>query len=200
MEAFIGVKSVSARKMTKEAYCTYRGWEVSEDEDPDAEGYLVEYMDSPNSNHPNHRNYISWSPKDVFEKAYTKIEKVQSLSPVFPTKEVSVGTLPSTDIDYNGAHAYVFKNCVGWVDGMTKYSGGEQLIQFVQKNEDGTIIPGLQNEQLLIALIDRMEKLNAKFPCRENSIMITKLQEALHWQEHRVKNRINRGVMGELKK
>lgn len=39
--------------------------------------------------------------------------------------------------------------------------------------------------------------LNEKFPCRENALTITKLEEALMWQEARTKNRISRGVEGK---
>lgn len=66
----IGVKEVTYVAMNRGKYCEYRGWELPEDENGDDEGYLIEYLDSPNSNHPNHENYISWSPKDVFDKAY----------------------------------------------------------------------------------------------------------------------------------
>jgi hypothetical protein len=38
--------------------------------------------------------------------------------------------------------------------------------------------------------------LNSKFPCRENSIAITKLDEALMWLEKRRKSREARGVEG----
>ncbi|MEX0313428.1 MAG: hypothetical protein AB3N18_04560 [Allomuricauda sp.] len=125
---------------------------------------------------------------------------MKNLKPVYPTNEISITVEESSDLDYGGAHRYTFKNCVGWQDGMTKYESGEQTIQFVQKNEDGTIIPGLQSEQLLIALIDRHKKLNEKFPCRENALMITKLEECLMWQEARLRDRVDRGVMGDLKK
>ena len=39
--------------------------------------------------------------------------------------------------------------------------------------------------------------LNQKFPCRENSLIITKLEEALHWSQHRKANREARGVEGK---
>ena len=42
-----------------------------------------------------------------------------------------------------------------------------------------------------------LEYLNAKFPCRENAMTITKLDEALMWQEARTTNRIKRGVEGQ---
>ena len=34
------------------------------------------------------------------------------------------------------------------------------------------------------------------FACRENAIAITKLEEALHWLEHRRLDRMKRGVQG----
>ena len=37
---------------------------------------------------------------------------------------------------------------------------------------------------------------NSAHPCRENSITLTKLEEALHWQEARTKDRVKRDVEG----
>src|SRR3990167_2000434 len=52
---------------------------------------------------------------------------------------------------------------------------------------------GWQNEELLAVLIDRLKFLNGKFACRENSIVITKLEEALMWLEKRAADRKVRG-------
>ena len=49
-----------------------------------------------------------------------------------------------------------------------------------------------------IALL-MIKSLNAKFPCRENSLTITKLEEALMWNEKRTKDRVDRGVEGSNK-
>jgi len=38
---------------------------------------------------------------------------------------------------------------------------------------------------------------NNAHPCRENSCTITKLEEALHWQEARTRDRVARGVEGK---
>lgn len=38
------------------------------------------------------------------------------------------------------------------------------------------------------------------FACRENSIAITKIEEALHWMGHRTANRMFRGVEGTHQK
>lgn len=41
-----------------------------------------------------------------------------------------------------------------------------------------------------------IEKLNEQFPCRENAMTITKLDEALMWQDKRTNDRIKRQVEG----
>lgn len=70
MKMFIGTKMVLARPMGRGEYNIYRGWQIPLDENPADEGFLVEYVDGGASNHPDHAGYISWSPKDVFERAY----------------------------------------------------------------------------------------------------------------------------------
>jgi len=41
------------------------------------------------------------------------------------------------------------------------------------------------------------ESLNDAFPCRENSLTITKIEEAIHWQDARTKDRERRKVEGQ---
>ena len=60
--------------------------------------------------------------------------------------------------------------------------------------------PGLQSEQLVIALIDRTQKLNAQYPSEFNNKMIAGLQMFLEACKERVQDRISRDVMGKLKK
>ena len=67
-------KVVKATAMNRLAYNNYRGWDLPENENGSDDGYLVEYIDSPNSNHENHEGYISWSPKEVFESGYSLLE------------------------------------------------------------------------------------------------------------------------------
>lgn len=57
-------------------------------------------------------------------------------------------------------------------------------------------VNGATNEAVLAALIHRLQFLNGQFPCRENSIAITKMQEALMWLEKRTADRKARGVEG----
>lgn len=79
-------------------------------------------------------------------------------------------------------------------------------IQFVDKEpnpENPTqldlISDGVTNEDLITVLIDRMNYLQGKFPCRENALAITKLDEALLWLEKRTRDREARGVEGQHK-
>ena len=56
---------------------------------------------------------------------------------------------------------------------------------------------GAMIEDILSALIARTEWLNYnKFRCRENSLAITKMEEAMHWLNARTEDRIRRGVEG----
>lgn len=79
-----------------------------------------------------------------------------------------------------------------------------QRLQFIQKEPIGddkgtlrTVSDGTTNEEILAMLIDRMKVLGSKFPCRENSIAITKMEEALMWMEKRTRDRLARGVEGK---
>lgn len=70
MKTYVGTKMIMARPMNRQEYNDYRGWKLPADEDGSDEGYLVEYVDGGQSNHPDHTGYISWSPADVFHRAY----------------------------------------------------------------------------------------------------------------------------------
>lgn len=59
-KTYIGTKMIQAKPMNRLEYNKYRGWDIPKDENPTDEGYLVKYEDG----------YESWSPKEVFEKAY----------------------------------------------------------------------------------------------------------------------------------
>ena len=57
-------------------------------------------------------------------------------------------------------------------------------------------VNGCQLMDVLGLALDELNQLDARFPCRENSLTRTRLEEALHWQEHRTKDRKDRGVEG----
>jgi len=57
-------------------------------------------------------------------------------------------------------------------------------------------VNGCQIDTLVAASLKILKGLNNAFPCRENSLAITKLQEAYFWLKERKRDRENRGVEG----
>ena len=76
MKTYIGTKVVKAIAMNRQDYNNYRGWELPSNENGTDEGMLVACMDGGKPNHPDHEGYISWSPKDVFDKAYSDMSNL----------------------------------------------------------------------------------------------------------------------------
>lgn len=70
-EQFVGTKTVFARPMTRGEYVEFREWDMPADEDAGDPGYLIEYTDGGKPNVDGFEGYITWSPKDVFDRAYT---------------------------------------------------------------------------------------------------------------------------------
>lgn len=71
MQLYTGTKQVKALPMNRADYNTLRGWQLPADEDGTDEGYLVEYIDGGKANVEGFAGYVSWSPRDVFERAYS---------------------------------------------------------------------------------------------------------------------------------
>lgn len=117
---------------------------------------------------------------------------------VYPSKEKTV--LVENSDEYGGAHSYKMQNSTGFKEGKAHYVDTYQTVQFVKKESDGTMTPGIQSEQLVIALLDRTQKLNARFPSQQNAKMIQGLEIFLKACRERIEDRITRGVMGDLKK
>lgn len=87
MNKYIGTKLIEAKSMNLGDYNNFKGWTIPENEDPKTNGYMVKYSD----------DYISWSPKEVFEKSYLKVDD----NPNLPTG-VSIGQKMVDDfiVDY----------------------------------------------------------------------------------------------------
>lgn len=64
MKQYIGCKLVAAEPMTRGEYNEFQGWQIPADENSADEGYRLEYPDG----------YVSWSPREIFEKAYLPME------------------------------------------------------------------------------------------------------------------------------
>lgn len=68
------------------------------------------------------------------------------------------------------------------------------------RNVEGST-PGVIETVLLAIVIDRMNSFNAgEYRCRENSLVATKCEEAMHWLKHRADDRARRKVLGTYAK
>lgn len=83
-------------------------------------------------------------------------------------------------------------------------SDGVQTLSFIKKvptspgsSELESVMRGTTNEEVLLVLIDRLYYFQNKMPCRENALIITKLEEAAMWLDKRAMNRHSRGVLGK---
>lgn len=74
---------------------------------------------------------------------------------------------------------------------------GESNVVKVIKGELVTVNDGTTNEDVIEMLIDRLNYLQAKFPCKENACAITHLQEANMWLYERTRKRIAQNVEGK---
>ena len=96
----------------------------------------------------------------------------------------------------NACHHYRIVN--------TDASKDEKLIFNVINFQDGPVkehgVNGIHNEDLLVIVVDRLEGFQGGIhACRENALALTKIQEALHWLNHRTTTRQQRGVEGTHK-
>lgn len=76
----------------------------------------------------------------------------------------------------------------------------DETNQIAFKIQDGPVqetgINGCQVDQVIHVARLMIEGLNNKYPCRENSMAITKLDEAMQWLTARKTDRVKRQVEG----
>lgn len=134
------------------------------------EGYKVVYQDG----------YVSWSPKDVFEEAYHRISQ-----PISLTRKEDERAYPFPNGEYK---PYIIIN-----DGSVTFIGQGGPIKEVGVN-------GCQIDDIIEFAKDVLTVFNQRVPCRETSMMITKLDEALLWSLKRKIDREKRNVEGTSQK
>jgi hypothetical protein len=80
-------------------------------------------------------------------------------------------------------------------------SGIAPVVKFTVQSDPVSAVGvnGLQAVDMLEYVKNLFKSLNDTFPCRENSITITKIEEAIFWQEARTRDRMKRGVEGQNK-
>ena len=137
---------------------------------PLAGGYFVKYKDG----------YVSWSPAEAFEEGYSRHQDP------FRIKVLRVG------------HKYELAN-------FENDRSDGQIVQFIEKaagDSPGkleTVFNGTTNEAVIEMLIDRMNYLQARFPCDENERAISDLNNSLLWLEKRTSDRKKRNVEGKYR-
>lgn len=179
MEKYIGTKLIEAKVMNLGDYNKYKGWTIPEDEDSLREGYLVKYSD----------NYTSWSPKEIFEDSYNKINGnyLEIHHDLFSNDNTYVAADEKT---FNAPHSYLVLN-----------SHNDKLLGAIHFQEGGlksTNQNGVFMEDLIYMCINRLDFFQeSEYNCLENYETLIKLQEALMWLRKRQNNRIRRKVLGK---
>ncbi|MGH9095568.1 MAG: hypothetical protein ACRDXE_10445 [Acidimicrobiales bacterium] len=73
-----------------------------------------------------------------------------------------------------------------------RWQDGPLAIDGERREPNGAFVEGV-----IEAALGRLEHYQTtRFRCRENALAITKLEEALHWCQHRTADRTQRGVEG----
>lgn len=94
----------------------------------------------------------------------------------------------------NASHVYTVTAEDGTVLGVLRFQNGP-----VHALNDGSIngVNGLTHEVLIAIVLDRLRGFQtSKYSTCENSLTITKLEEALQWSHWRTRARVARGVEG----
>lgn len=112
-------------------------------------------------------------------------------------RKIEIGSNRFTEVfatdepDYGACHEYVILTGISQSVGNVKFQKGPV-------KEHG--VNGCFHEDLIAIVIDRLQGFQSgDFPCRENDLAVTKLEEALHWLNHRTNDRVKRGVEGTFK-
>jgi hypothetical protein len=176
MYEYIGTKLIKAIKMNNHAFAVEKYGEEKLNNEFQ-EGYKVVYEDG----------YTSWSPKDVFEKAYKKVNGE------FKIVEHDLITNDNTiifkdEISFKAPYNYIIQN---------PYN--ENILSAIHFqegpiNESG--LNGIFMEDLIAVCINRLEHFQeSEFTCKENDEAIKKLEESLMWMRKRTLNRQKRNVI-----
>lgn len=96
---------------------------------------------------------------------------------------------PDNSDQFKGRPCEKYPITVNQIDNVVSFKIQNGPIKEAGKN-------GCQLTELIGVAKHMIEELNKKFPCRENSMTITKLDEALMWQKKRTDDRIAREVEG----
>jgi hypothetical protein len=184
---YIGTKMIKAEKMNRGDYNKFKGWKIPENENPLDEGYKVQYSD----------DYTSWSPKEVFESAYKKLNIGKSTLELKTLKNDLI-TRDYTFIQYdnsvfNAPHNYIIESSCN--DG-TILAGIHFQEGPLKENE----LNGIFMEDLIAICINRLDHFqNSEYKCDYNENAKRCLQDSLEWLRKRTNERKERNILGTNK-
>lgn len=176
--------------MTKGKYDSMRSWKVPSNDDSYIRGYLIEYNETPKGFLDN----LNWMSIDEFKQTYftggSMMKEV--VNPLLTNKYTRVLHEDTDLMQYNAPHHFEVYADAGQP---APYLVGQVDFQEGPIKEAG--VNGVMNEDLIAMVITRLEHFNqTDFRCKENSMAITKLEEALLWLRKRTMGREQRGVEG----
>ena len=116
-------------------------------------------------------------------------------------REVKIGSQNFTKVEVGGepgqggaCHEY-YISPADIADNVTAGEFGNVKFQNGPVKEFG--INGCHQEDLIAIVLDRLQSFQkGDYACRENALAITKLEEAMHWLNHRTAARVASGVEG----
>lgn len=110
--------------------------------------------------------------------------------------------LHEEEFQHHAPHTFDVATMKDRLDGKEgKLSVAIQRIHFQEGPIKEAGVNGVMNEDLIAMVICRLEHFNqSEFRCRENSMAITKLEEALLWLRKRTMGREQRGIEGTYEK
>ena len=116
-------------------------------------------------------------------------------------RKVEIGTSNYSEIlvaDEPGQGGACHEYYICRADGRDDTPAGEfGHVQFQNGPIKESGVNGCHQEDLLAIVIDRLQSFQSgDFKCRENALAITKIEEAMHWLNHRTAGRVKRGVEG----
>lgn len=154
MQLYIGVKLINAVPMTRLEYTQFRGWALPEDENGD-DGFLVEYLDGGQANTEQYAGYVSWSPADVFERAYRKSDGITFGLAI---EALKLGLRVARN-GWNGKGMFLYYVPEGAYPARTgvakEYFGEDALVPYgayiAMKTAQGNVVPWLASQTDLLA-------------------------------------------------
>lgn len=132
--------------------------------------------------------------ESLYRSAPSKSDIKEIKGFVYPS---TLNTIKVVDDQSGGAYNYILQNSRGYNKGRVEYDDSTTKINFV-KNEDGSIIPGVQEEQLLLILLDRTKKLNKTNPNKWNDLKIQAFNVALDACKGFMKSKIADEALSDL--